>query len=346
MNEKQVFVNKEHKDNVFRILYRNDKTRQIELYNAVSGKNYTEDADLEVVTLKHAIYMGMKNDLAFIVSDDLHLYEGQSTINPNMPLRFLHYISKEYEGLVEGRKLYGSTPVKLQTPYFTVFYNGTKKYPERLILKLSDLYKMSEMDADSTAEIAEATGIPFIDFAGNNMEHTSDTVVKIDKDTELYSDSGKAPSEISRILQQESPLLELKVLVININPGNNKDFLDQCPTLREYMEYVERVRRYCSDMDLKDAVQRAVDECIKDGILADFLRMNKAEVMAMSIFEYDEKEVLDYIREEERTIGEKKEARRYGRLILHLTNEGKSDLIVKIATDDALRESLYQEYQL
>lgn len=66
----------------------------------------------------------------------------------------------------------------------------------------------------------------------------------------------------------------------------------------------------------------------------------------MSIFEYDEKEVLDYIREEERTIGEKKEARRYGRLILHLTNEGKSDLIVKIATDDALRESLYQEYQL
>ena len=147
MNEKQVFVNKEHKDNVFRILYRDDKTRQIELYNAVSGKNYTEDADLEVVTLKHAIYMGMKNDLAFIVSDDLHLYEDQSTINPNMPLRFLHYISKEYEGLVEGRKLYGSTPVKLQTPYFTVFYNGTKKYPERLILKLSDLYKMSELTA-------------------------------------------------------------------------------------------------------------------------------------------------------------------------------------------------------
>ena len=73
VNEKQIFVNKEHKDNVFRILYRDDKKRQIELYNAVSGKNYTEDADLEVVTLKHAIYMGMKNDLAFIVSDDLHL---------------------------------------------------------------------------------------------------------------------------------------------------------------------------------------------------------------------------------------------------------------------------------
>ena len=111
-------------------------------------------------------------------------------------------------------------------------------------------------------------------------------------------------------------------------------------------------------MDLKEAVQRAVDECIKDGILADFLRKNKAEVIAMSIFEYDEKEVLDYLREEERAIGriegkeegraegKEEEAQRYGRLILHLTNEGKSNLIVKIAADDALRERLYKEYEL
>ena len=133
MSEKQILVNQKHKDNVFRILYRDDKKRQMELYNAVSGKNYTDAEELQVVTLKHAIYMGMKNDLAFIVFDELHLYEHQSTVNPNMPLRFLHYISKEYEGLVESRKLYGSTPVKLQAPYFTVFYNGTKKYPERII---------------------------------------------------------------------------------------------------------------------------------------------------------------------------------------------------------------------
>lgn len=86
----------------------------------------------------------------------------------------------------------------------------------------------------------------------------------------------------------------------------------------------------------------------------------------MSIFEYDEKEVLDYLREEERAIGriegkeegraegkeegraegKEEEAQRYGRLILHLTNEGKSNLIVKIAADDALRERLYKEYEL
>ena len=347
MSEKQILVNQKHKDNVFRILYRDDKKRQMELYNAVSGKNYTDAEELQVVTLKHAIYMGMKNDLAFIVFDDLHLYEHQSTVNPNMPLRFLHYISKEYEGLVESKRLYGSTPVKLHAPHFVVFYNGTNKYPERMILKLSDLYKICETNADGTADNG-VNASSSTDTAKSNVDKGSDTAVK----------TVKAFSEIGRILQQESPLLELKVLVININPGNNQEFLDQCPTLREYMKYVECVRSYCGNMDLKEAVQRAVDECIKDGILADFLRKNKAEVIAMSIFEYDEKEVLDYLREEERAIGriegkeegraegKEEEAQRYGRLILHLTNEGKSNLIVKIAADDALRERLYKEYEL
>ena len=111
-------------------------------------------------------------------------------------------------------------------------------------------------------------------------------------------------------------------------------------------------------MELEAAVKRAVDECIREGILEDFFRKNKAEVIAMSIFEYDEKEVIDYIREEERAIGreegqvegrmegKKEEAQKYGRLILRLTEEGKSSLVVKIATDDALRERLYEEYQL
>lgn len=216
-----------------------------------------------------------------------------------------------------------------------------------MILKLSDLYKICETNADGTADNG-VNASSSTDTAKSNVDKGSDTAVK----------TVKAFSEIGRILQQESPLLELKVLVININPGNNQEFLDQCPTLREYMKYVECVRSYCGNMDLKEAVQRAVDECIKDGILADFLRKNKAEVIAMSIFEYDEKEVLDYLREEERAIGriegkeegraegKEEEAQRYGRLILHLTNEGKSNLIVKIAADDALRERLYKEYEL
>lgn len=329
MNEKQIHINREYKDNVFRILYRDDKERQMELYNAVSGRNYTDAAALQVVTLKHAIYMGMKNDLAFIVSDDLHLYEHQSTINPNMPLRFLHYISKEYEGWIESRRLYGSKPIKLQVPYFTVFYNGTEEYPERHILKLSDLFKGSDFQ-----------------FGGESKVNIDVN----DKDTKAYENKDMEYKKISSLLKYEYPFLELKVLVVNISPGKNAEFLERCFTLREYTKYVERVRKYRNKLGLEEAVNRAVDDCIKEGILADFLRKNKAEVVAMSIFEYDEKEVIDYIRAEEREAGrlegKAEEARRYGNLIILLTNEGRSELITRIASDDVLREELYKKYQL
>ena len=334
---KQPLVVDEYKDTVFRILYRDDKGRQLELYNSVSGKNYTNADDLQVVTLKHAIYMGMKNDLAFLISDELHLYEHQSTINPNMPLRLLHYISKEYEGLVESHRLYGRTPIELPEPYFVVFYNGTDRVPERKILRLSELFR-AEREGRIVSMDPEET-------VGGEVEAGSEN-------------SGT----VNEILNRERPLLELKVLVLNINPGKNDTFLGQCSTLREYMEYVARVRKYRGDMELGEAVSRAVDECIEEGILEDFLRKNKAEVVAMSIFEYDEKKVMDYIRMEEREEGRKEgrregrkegrregrgeEARKYNRLIICLNNEGKGEMIVEAARDDELREKLFEEYGL
>ena len=57
------------------------------MYNAISGKNYQNPEALEINALENAIYMGMKNDLSFLIDDRLSLYEHQSTVNPNMPLR-------------------------------------------------------------------------------------------------------------------------------------------------------------------------------------------------------------------------------------------------------------------
>ena len=87
------------------------------------------------------------------------------------------------------------------------------------------------------------------------------------------------------------PDLELKVVTLNINKGHNKELMEQCQTLNEYAQYVEKVRTYTKEDNLDNAVERAVNECIHDGILADFLTQNKSEVIAMSIFEYDEKAV-------------------------------------------------------
>lgn len=92
----------------------------------------------------------MKNDLAFILAGVLNLYEHQSTVNPNMPVRFLIYLAQEYQGIIEKAQesLYGSKQILLPTPHCVVFYNGDREIPEEQVLKLSDAFENKEQKAD------------------------------------------------------------------------------------------------------------------------------------------------------------------------------------------------------
>lgn len=96
-------TNRNYKDTIFRMLF-SDRKNLLSLYNAVNQRDYQNPEDLEIVTLENAIYMGMKNDLAFILDTNLYLYEHQSTYNPNMPLRDLFYICSEYQKLVDHNR--------------------------------------------------------------------------------------------------------------------------------------------------------------------------------------------------------------------------------------------------
>lgn len=238
-------VRRDYKDTMFRMLFK-DKKNLLSLYNAVNGTTYTNENDLEIVTLENAIYMNVKNDVAFVIDMRLHLYEHQSTISPNLPLRDLIYVAKELQTRVKPNEVYRSKLVKIPTPGFVVFYNGKKEFPKRKILRLSDAY-----------------------------DHPT-----------------------------SEPDLELKVTVLNINPGKNDALLDKCQTLKEYVQYVEKVRKYAGSLELPDAVERAVNECIREGILKDFLMRNRSEAIEVCIFEYNEEEALKYIRQDEREIGE------------------------------------------
>lgn len=232
-------ANRRYKDTVFRMLFQ-DKRRLLGLYNAVGGRNYTDPDKLEIITLENAVYMGMKNDLAFLVGLNLYLFEHQSTVNRNMPLRFLQYVSAEYEKLIEGKNLYRDRLIQIPSPHFIVFYNGKARCPERRELKLSDAFLTAEVE----------------------------------------------------------PKLELLVRVLNINSGYNEALKEQCRTLKEYMQYVEKVRYYAERMTIEDAVDKAVEECIGQNILREFLLQNKAEVRKMSIYEYDEEEVRQLLKED------------------------------------------------
>ena len=222
-------ANRKYKDTIFRWLF-SDRKNLLSLYNAVTGRNYTDADALDIVTLESAVYLGMKNDVAFLVDTRLYLCEHQSTYNPNIPLRNLFYIASEYQVLVKDKSLYSSVLLRLPAPKFLVFYNGTGQVADREELRLSAAYE--------------------------NL--------------------------------QGEPDLELKVTMLNINEGHNRELMEQCRILREYSQYVARVRKYAAQMELNEAVERAITECIREGILSEFLSRNRAEVMKVSIFEYDQ----------------------------------------------------------
>ncbi len=282
-------VVRNHKDTVFRMIYK-DRTKLLELYNALNGTEYEDAAELEVCTLENAIYMGMKNDVSFLFDSEMNLYEHQSTFNPNMPLRDLMYAAKQLEKYMAEDTLYSSKLVKIPVPRFVVFYNGTEKQPERRVLKLSDAYEK----------------------------------------------------------KVASPELELKVLMLNINQGNNRKLMQRCKTLKEYCQFVECIRKYAATMEIAEAVDRAVTECIKKNILADFLTKQRAEVVAVSIFEYNEEEELKKIRAAEFSVGREagyEEGEAAGEVI------GKAESVLELLEDlgeipKELRERILSESNL
>lgn len=97
--------------------------------------------------------------------------------------------------------------------------------------------------------------------------------------------------------REERYALDLEAVLININPGHNEELMGMCKTLRDYSEYTERVRKYAEEESIDKAVERAITECIKEGILSEFLSKNRAEAKKMIIYEYDEEKHMRQERE-------------------------------------------------
>ena len=105
----------------------------------------------------------------------------------------------------------------------------------------------------------------------------------------------------------ESSGIEFTAIMININYGMNKDLMAACSTLEEYAIFIDRVRRYAdlsmSAAEMEKAVDRAVNECIKEGVLFDFLTAHKAEVKGMILTDYDEEKTMAMFKREYRQDG-------------------------------------------
>lgn len=285
MNNVSLPVNRIYKDRLYKMIF-NDKSELLKLYNAINGTHYDDPAMLTITTLDNAIYMTMENDLSFIIDMRLALYEQQSTVNPNLPLRFLMYITDIYSAYTKDMNIYGSKKVQIPLPSFVIFYNGVKSQPDRTEFLLSELFHPTT----------------------------------------------------------DQPALELKAVMLNINKGHNQELMNACHTLRDYSEYVARIRTYSAEMPLTDAVEKAIIECIHENILRDFLLKNRAEAKAMSIYEYDEEKTLRMFREEGYEDGERN-GKIQATIEMCLEFNLSSDAIVqKLMTKFQFSENQAQEY--
>ena len=285
MNNVSLPVNRIYKDRLYKMIF-NNKSELLKLYNAINGTHYDDPAMLTITTLDNAIYMTMENDLSFIIDMRLALYEQQSTVNPNLPLRFLMYITDIYSAYTKDMNIYGSKKVQIPLPSFVIFYNDVKSQPDRTEFLLSELFHPTT----------------------------------------------------------DQPALELKAVMLNINKGHNQELMNACHTLRDYSEYVARIRTYSAEMPLTDAVEKAITECIHENILRDFLLKNRAEAKAMSIYEYDEEKTLRMFREEGYEDGERN-GKIQATIEMCLEFNLSSDAIVqKLMTKFQFSENQAQEY--
>ena len=98
-------------------------------------------------------------------------------------------------------------------------------------------------------------------------------------------------------VKEEHPALELTAVMLNINRGHNEKLKEMCKSLKDYSEYTERVREYAQVKPVEEAVEQAISECIREGIMAEFLKQNRAEAKQVSIYEYDEEKHMRQERE-------------------------------------------------
>ena len=268
--------NREFKSDVFSMLMENPKNA-LEVYNALNNSSIEDPNLVDICTLEKGISLTVRNDAAFIVDASLSVYEHQSTVCPNMPMRSLIYFTYMVEKLVKNQHIYGSKLVKIPEPQFVVFYNGDRDQPELQELRLSDAFQKKTVE----------------------------------------------------------PQVELICKVYNINAGKNETLLSKCKVLKDYMTFVDNVKSFYTEQDYEDlarAINRAIDKCIKENVLAEFLQENRDEVVQVTTLDYTFDRQIMLEREdalaEGRAEGRAEEQRK---LLTNMINNGATvDVVAKL----------------
>lgn len=267
-------VIRNYRDSVFRMLFK-EKEELLSLFNAINETDYSNPDELDVNTLENAIYMAMKNDVSCVLDLQMNLYKHQSTVNPNMPLRYLMYVGTLYEKMVVQRDIYARKQILLPTPKFIVLYQGDEPQPERKTFRLSDTFMTD------TGEInLELTVLQLNINQGMNR--------KLKENCEPLSEYTRYVERVKDYLQKMSPEEAVERAVTEcINENILRDFLKNNRaevTKMSIFEYDEELHRKSL---LEEGMERGMELGMEQGVTKTALKMLESRDLSMEkIAEY------------------------------------------------------------
>ena len=306
--------NRKYKDTVFRMLF-NNKMHLLELYNAINGTNYKNPDDLEITTLAGETFLKMKNDLSFIIDFELNLYEHQSTICPNVPLRNLYYLASTLKERIPQEKTYSRQRIQIPTPRFYVFYNGTTNLEDTVTYRLSEMF--SRPVGDPSIELV-------VTVLNVNHGHNKELMelCKALKGYSIFVSKVRQYNQEAREAYDASHVTPLKLLA-------DKTEIDRSL--------------------IRSAVNKAIDECIEENILHDFFTEYRKEVIEVSIHEYSYERHLQLEKDESYNSGfdsgHDDGIRDTNELYSWLYNNGRDDDVKAAAFDPDFLSKLFAEYE-
>ena len=255
-------TNRNYKDSVFVDLFAHDVTAKenfISLYNALHGTNLdVETTDVQPVMLEQVLYMKYYNDITMLIDGKIViLIEHQSTINKNMPFRFLEYIARIYEKITTKDEKFGRKLVKLPVPEFYVFYNGKDDYPTESVMKLSDAFMQLNDDCELKNQF-ENVNYP-LEISVKVININVDKENPILKRCEALKQYSEFIEQVRSNIENDVPEPFTSAIKETIKKGFLSDYLNRKSTEVQNMLLAE----YDYDTDI--AVQRK--EAFDDGVM-------------------------------------------------------------------------------
>ena len=313
-------LNRKFKDTLFRKVF-NNKKDLLSLYNALNNTSHTDESLITINTIEDAMYIGYKNDISFIINSELNLYEHQSSVNPNMPVRGLIYFAELYKGYIEQNNLliYNERLVKLPFPRYVVFYNGTEGEPEEQELRLSDSFVQVPEGEARTGIVVEEANKPSVEVTVQLLNIN-------------YGCNQELMEKCQKLMEYSKFIALVRV---------KSDMLTE--------KYKKEMKSVNKKEIFAEAVALAIDEAIRDNVLKDILSKNIAEVTDMLLTEFDEKAYIEGVKkqsyEEGEASGKARGEDKLARLVVELKKRGRVEDIAKV-TDEGERERLYREFNI